>query len=341
MIRDAYYYNQMDERSRTAYNRTREAILNHKSKINIMDLRLTSKEYLDILQKLLLDDISLYYVNAKKIQFISVLSQITYVVLSYTYTQAECSKYDELIEKRVTEFIERANLYGKNNSEVVHSLHDLFVLTIKYDYSADTGTSDSDLFAHSILGVFLKRKAVCDGVAKAFKYLLNRLNIRCVVVRGILGGNGAVNGKENHAWNIVYINDDFYHIDVTNDLMKEHSRYLCQDYYCLDDKLISRDHRGFQGVPRCTERKENYFDKNGTAISGKESLRKLIDSKCHSIPGAIYCRIDYDEQMKSVVEWIQNYIVRKFQGTRNGFITIQNIVNQDARTIMFFYKINT
>ena len=61
-------------------------------------------------------------------------------------------------------------------------------------------------------GVFGKGYAVCDGYAKAFKYLINKLGLRCVEIVGNYYDN---NNPQPHAWNAVYILGKWYHVDPT------------------------------------------------------------------------------------------------------------------------------
>lgn len=81
--------------------------------------------------------------------------------------------------------------------------HDALVRYVNYDLDAP--------MAHSIGGAFYGHKGVCSAYAKAYKYLLERQNIRCLIVTGIAEG-------EAHAWNLVR-NDDgqYFPVDATFD----------------------------------------------------------------------------------------------------------------------------
>ncbi|MDO4975117.1 MAG: transglutaminase domain-containing protein, partial [Alphaproteobacteria bacterium] len=59
------------------------------------------------------------------------------------------------------------------------------------------------------------KNVVCEGYARTFKYLMDELEIPCVLVSGIAVDE---DGKsERHAWNYVYLKNDWYAIDVTWD----------------------------------------------------------------------------------------------------------------------------
>ena len=64
-------------------------------------------------------------------------------------------------------------------------------------------------------GALIKNKVVCEGYAKAFKYLLDSLKIECILVSGT-----AINSSgesESHMWNYVKLDDKWYAVDVTWD----------------------------------------------------------------------------------------------------------------------------
>lgn len=71
---------------------------------------------------------------------------------------------------------------------------------------------------------FLYRKVVCEGFAFAFAYIMNRMDIPC----GIITGASTLNASNGlHAWNIIFLENRFYHVDVTWDICtKEKCGYL-------------------------------------------------------------------------------------------------------------------
>lgn len=80
-------------------------------------------------------------------------------------------------------------------------VHDSLVEHVDYVTSSPLNQS-----AYSAL---VNGKTVCSGYAKAFQYLLQKLNIPCYLATGY--------SRENHAWNIVRLGDGYYNIDVTWD----------------------------------------------------------------------------------------------------------------------------
>lgn len=132
----------------------------------------------------------------------------------------------------------------------------------------------------NIYGVINNRLAVCEGIAKFVKLTLNKLGIECF----ICGGKCILENEkiEDHAWNVIKIEEDYYHIDVTWDIRRDdaqNKRIVPYDYFNLDDANISRDHFDFNMSFECTSMLYNYHAIMGRFISGKKQLIQLKKSK--------------------------------------------------------------
>lgn len=119
--------------------------------------------------------------------------------------------------------------------EKITALHDYLVANCEYDienYNAGTITQESRL----AYGALVNKKAVCQGYCAAFALLCDRAGVRCIVV----GGN-APNSRDSHAWNMVLIDGETYHIDTTHDdPVPDKKGTVSKKYFCLtSDKMIS------------------------------------------------------------------------------------------------------
>ena len=94
------------------------------------------------------------------------------------------------------------------------AVHDWMIAWAEYDQAALSSlpgaqpTPDSD----NPYGFYTGRAAICTGYTSTFQLLMDLLDIECVTVEGT-----AYNGTEDHAWNMVRLDGDWYCVDVTWD----------------------------------------------------------------------------------------------------------------------------
>ena len=105
---------------------------------------------------------------------------------------------DELVSKKTG-----------NTYEDIKMVHDHLVNNIQYD------TSISKQNIYNIYGALVNGEAVCEGYARSFKYIMDELKIPCVLLIG--EGTNSQGQTENHAWNYVQLNGNWYAVDVTWD----------------------------------------------------------------------------------------------------------------------------
>lgn len=89
-----------------------------------------------------------------------------------------------------------AQLTGDTYNKILQ-VHDCIVDNIEY------GTEISGHNSYNIYGALVNKSAVCEGYAESFKYIMDALNIPCILVVGeATNSNGTT---ESHEWNYVQI----------------------------------------------------------------------------------------------------------------------------------------
>lgn len=98
---------------------------------------------------------------------------------------------------------------GKDRIEQIKIVHDYLIDTVEYDIDAGSNI-------YNIYGTLIDKRAVCEGYARAFKYILDDLEIPTVIACGLAKNSAGI--TETHAWNYVQLeNGEWYAIDVTWD----------------------------------------------------------------------------------------------------------------------------
>lgn len=196
----------------------------------------------------------------------------------YLYSPAETTRIRDKLEAEAQKIIYEHISDYQSEYDMVCSLHDYLKSNLEYDKAAAAMPLSNErniAEAHSIVGALLKNKCVCEGFAKAFKYLCNKVGLECWVVSGV-GRNSL--GTGSHAWNIVKINGYYHHVDVTWD--KQSSGALTMPnygYMNLSDDEIAIDHIwNRQNYPECPNAPYNYFKVNNALVDNKTQLEHLL-----------------------------------------------------------------
>lgn len=227
-----YYYNQLDEYSKAIYDAIEEnldQLKNGTCRITIdydfsKVLKNNSEKslkpyYNDALNALNLDIPNLFYIDFTKLWLYvetktSLFSTKYNIYLStkdnMTLYRDEFSNVEQvntainLVESIKNNF---TNMSYQNDYYKIREVHDWLIENLEYD-STDTQIS-------SIYMAFVQRKAVCEGYARAYKYILDELGINNILVTGT--ATNSKGASENHMWNYVLLNNTWYAVDVTWD----------------------------------------------------------------------------------------------------------------------------
>ena len=200
-----------------------------KQKHRILMLNANKYEIQKIFNFIMMDNADIYYV--KKIACeMNGIGCVKDVRVEYNYSIDKVAKMIGLIDRECAYFIHQ-HLYDTDYEKAI-AIHDYIVEECVYGNKYEEHT-------HSIIGVFGYQEAVCEGIAKAYKFLSDKLNLSCIVVYG----NAVVDGvREPHAWNMIEVEGNMIHIDVTYDLMNSDNELIRYDYFGLSENdLITRE----------------------------------------------------------------------------------------------------
>ena len=230
-----FYYEQLDEYGKIIYDRLYENIDKLKTGTYEADF---GTEFNDLLHEengtevlnnsfqlainaLTFDNTDLFYIDVTKI---NLLTEITTRAFSTTYRvkiggngQSYLAEgfWDEEYVDIALGYVEdiKNNIIskttGKDRVEQIKIVHDYLVDTVEYDLEAGSNI-------YNIYGTLIDKRAVCEGYARAFKYILDDLEIPTVIACGLAKNSAGV--TETHAWNYVQLeNGQWYAIDVTWD----------------------------------------------------------------------------------------------------------------------------
>lgn len=159
-------------------------------------------------------DVNKMYLNIQTTTKLLKTSYNVYIapVEGSTYLSNEFANTSQ-IENAITEIENEKQsilqkLHGTDYKNILF-IHDYLVDNIEYD------SNYSSKGTYNIYGALVEHKCVCEGYAKALKYLLNSAGYDCELLQGIATNSSGE--TESHAWNAVYLNNIWYQIDTTWD----------------------------------------------------------------------------------------------------------------------------
>ena len=267
MIYDRYYYYScLSKEEKQIYKLIYSGLQNFRGQIVVP--RLAGLDICKIISAIDFDNPHLFYVCFEKV---NTLEGLTEVVFSpqYYFSKQEASLLYQTVQTKVGAILQKVG--GADDYEKELSLHDLLAEKIIYDEKAKTDSS-RHRYSCTILGVLLYKSAVCEGIAKAVKFLLNLLEIKCIVVHG----NLLAETDAGHAWNIVKLNGWAVHLDVTNDLDMQGFGTVHHTFFNLTDAQIAKTHSMEQKYPVCSSDRFDYFVRNALLVYGKKDLERIL-----------------------------------------------------------------
>lgn len=186
----------------------------------------------------------------------------------YKYTRKQTEELRERCQQEVGIILSRLK-EDKGVNGIAKHLHDILIRNIKYE-------KQNNYEVHTIIGPLLKRKCVCDGFSKLYKLILDELGIENYLIYG-KGFVHTLSDSEEHAWNLVKIDNDFYHVDVTYDATLSMLDYIRYDYFLIDDTLISMDHYWNRSIiPNANNNKFFIYNQDKYVVSSRAELGQKI-----------------------------------------------------------------
>lgn len=259
-----FYYDQLDSYGKIIYDELNKNIAQLKTGTHTVDFGLTFNTLLhqdngtDILNNsfqlainaLTFDHPDLFYIDVTKIYL---LTEITTRAFSKTYRVSiggngrsylsDEFQSEELVRNAVYDIeqikYDLADSDTENAIDKIKIVHDYLVDTIEYDSTAGQNI-------YNVYGALIDKRAVCEGYARSFKYVLDEIGIPCIIVCGMAKNRSGE--AESHAWNYVEIDGKWYAVDATWDdpviigggELRDENKYA---YFLKGSNEFFKDHR--------------------------------------------------------------------------------------------------
>lgn len=253
----------------------RQALLNEAEALDVRKYDLLLEDWNEaakLVAEVINEDPGLFYV-APIMKYSYSGEKIVCLLFEYgNYLEADWQAYDEKIEQAVSLVTP-----GMTDEEKALVLHDYLAQNCAYAYREYLdGTLDQHREVFSNYGALVEGRAVCQGYAVAYDCLLRTVGINSFT---------CVSREMNHAWNIIQIDGQWYHVDVTwDDPVWNTEGMVRHEYFLLSDaEMRARKHYGWASDVTCTSAKyDSYWWReidSQIAVSGGSKYYIISDEK--------------------------------------------------------------
>lgn len=263
-----YYFSRMNDSEKVIYSKLLNGFYDFADSIIVQGVSFNQIQ--NIYQKMKQDNPSLFFIESVSYKQIGI-NQRGRVIPKYRFSKEESEATLKAMYNKISPLLNV--IQSMELIEKEKHIHDFICENVIYD----------DNFAMSsfeCVGPILFGKGVCEGISKAVKFIMDCTGEQCIVVYGEAAQEwNSLTNDNSHAWNMINIENKFYHLDVTFDLTIKAFNVLRYDYFNLSDSEIAVDHKVMTlGLPIC-DCSSSYYKVNNLFMNTQNDYRQLL-KKC-------------------------------------------------------------
>ncbi len=255
-----YGYQSLSEEEQQVYRQIAEGLEQQKSEIKITPIL---EDRLVVVFNMVMIDHPEYFWIEGEFQYTTVedltenTKTATQLMPVYTVEKEQIGELKQQIEQQAEEWIAGIDA-SADTYEKIKSVYELLIRKVEYDKTSS--------YNQTIRSVFLEKRTVCMGYAKATQYLLNKMGIFCTLVTGTILDES----NSSHAWNLVQIGENYYYVDTTwgspgYNAKGDREDAISYSYLCCSDKVLSATHKANEDIllPSCSDESYHYYRRKG------------------------------------------------------------------------------
>ncbi|CAL5981501.1 Transglutaminase-like_superfamily protein [Hexamita inflata] len=227
-----------------------------------------------------------------------------------SYSEAEIIQFNKQLDDYIANV--KKVIVNPNQFYLQALFHSIQVLRI------DAADENVRKHQHTIIGL-LKQIVHQSSVGKCFKWLCDNFGMHSIVVSGAAQG-------DLHSWNIMKIQDQFYHTDTILNLKNNNL------YFNVDDRIILRDHIIQQQlqVPKCYSMSQNIF----------QQQKRRIFTHQTNVPKQQFKNILKNELLKMQQKGMETKLVNLFFDIETQNLLTQFPLHESAIEVQIEERIN-
>lgn len=324
---NSYYYNKLNDGQKKIYESIANAVKNFESEFPIRDYVADSKENFAqevsvSIAAFINDHPEVFYIESQYSTY--TLSgfdgDIGYIKLNYTEpTLEDVNLKIEAIKQKTQEYTEGIQNLSDYEKELY--IHDKLAQNVTY-----SNLEDLPRAYHTAEGPFLENIGVCDGFTKTLQILYDQVGIDSIIVLGVLDDNP-------HAWNLVNIEDNWYHVDLTSSRsIVEETGIITHAYFNLSDermqKIATFDNPEL--LPKADSLDYNYYIYNDYVVYSTDNMNGKLNEIYQDFKDKNYIEFylegNVSENISSILVSLRRIESNFLDGAKMYYYNIENAI---------------
>ncbi len=253
-----YYYNQLSTEEKKIYDTlasSKEDIMDNKDMICLGEINIDNEDIDKITENIFsrviwaycLDNpmSTLWFSTYKKYLSYDESDESSSTIVKFYINPKEGSYYSfdskedlleaiNIVETKTQEFV---NTLSGTDEEKLQSIHDWLIQDTKYNEVDNPHMND-------LYGCIVQKETVCGGLAYSMKYVSDMANIPVLSVfgRSVYYDEYKRVYVEYHAWNVIYVDNNWYLSDLTRDRRLNEKYGTLYRYKCFKLPIDSEEY---------------------------------------------------------------------------------------------------
>ena len=327
-----YFGRKLSPAHQKIYNKLYGAALLHKDKVEGIELR-NYEELHPIYEALYNDCPELFWLSAYKTLYFENTDGVTIdLEFDYRYDYDQWLKCNELVKREAGKIID--SVQGLGEYETVKAVFEKLIEMTQYDLN---------YLGMSLYEFFADNRSVCENYARAAQYILNELGIENIYMSGEVLPEWTEVDNLCHAWNLVKVEGQWYHMDVTwgDGKMQDGTEFTNYIYLLSNDEDFSKSRSWDKSLyPSCNSQDCSYHKKEGIYFESFDTDRMdaFIDSYLREpeSTGKEYLELRFAEKSD------YNQFINKYFDNKRIFKLTENTYGYGkSYTRLYFDEFNT
>lgn len=324
---NSYYYNKLNDGQKKIYESIANAVKNFQSEFPIRDYVADNKENFAqevsvAIAAFINDHPEVFYIESQYSTYTlsGFNGDIGYIKLNYTESTLEdVNSKIEIIKQKIQEYITGTENLSDYEKELY--IHDKLAQSVTY-----SDLEDLPRAYHTAEGPFLENIGVCDGFTKTLQILYDQLGIDSIIVLGVLDDNP-------HAWNLVNIEDNWYHVDLTSSRsIVEETGIITHAYFNLSDermkKIATFDNPEL--LPKADSLDYNYYIYNDYVVYSIDDMSGKLNEIYQDFKDKNYIEFylegNVSENISSILVSLRRIESNFLDGSKMYYYNIENAI---------------